>query len=75
MEKSMLRKWQIRRMSSIGQQLVTAYDVKNEEWVKESAYGEPNFEATEEEAKQILAELKADARMPVPIKWIRLYRL
>lgn len=68
-----MKKWQIKRKSSIGQQLITVWDSKQNKFVKEIAYGEPNFIATTEEAKQKLNSLKSIQRIPVPIKWIRLY--
>jgi hypothetical protein len=71
----MERKWQIKRKSNIGQQLETVLDNESQKWIKETAYGEPNFELPIEEARQKLANLKAITRMPVPIKWIRLYEI
>jgi len=64
-----MKTYQIRRKSRIGQQIETAYDKENQKWVKEIAYAEPNFQATPEEAKKLLAELKDGFRG----KWIRLY--
>lgn len=67
-----MRKWQIKKKSPIGQQLIHAYDSATQKWIQETAYGEPCFYATVEEARQKLANFKANSRN---LKWMRLYEI
>jgi len=75
MEVLTMKSWQIKRRKSIGQQLTEAWNPRTERWEIETQYGEPSFIATRERAKQILKEIKEDQRMPVPVKWVRLYHV
>ena len=54
--------YQIKHKSAIGQQVIKAFDVKKNMFVKETAYAEPNFKATREEAKTLLNKLKERMR-------------
>lgn len=53
-----MRTYQIKHKSAIGQQVIKAWDEKKNMFVKETAYAEPNFKATEDEAFKLLVKLK-----------------
>lgn len=65
----MTKTYCIKRKSNIGQQLEEVYDKETGKWVKETAYFEPSFHVTPQEANKLLKQLKDSFRG----KWVRLY--
>jgi hypothetical protein len=67
-----MKKYQIRKQVSIGQQLIYCWDVEQKKWVKYEHYSSAVFLETPENARKITADLKADGRN---FKYIRLYEV
>ena len=65
----MEKTYQIKHKSPIGNQVMKAYDIETDMFVKETAYAEPNFKATHTEARRLLNKLKGRMRKG----WVRLY--